>query len=230
MIVPKRMPKWGLFIGHADDDLIAFAVLWANAPLSRAPFFHAQQAIEKYLKALVLSIGDPLGENLTPINTPWIKRHDLMALAERCAPEFPYYGDAATIEKLRFFNELNQGLRYPWVARNGGSLSVKKVHWLEELVHHLRNDVPIVLDNYMLAMLVRGYFHQDPSVRFPQSEEVLPLYAPSIAALRATFDDLEGLVRWPLGSLASTEHEPLAGESDGPVAHSGLTGGDRPQD
>jgi hypothetical protein len=42
-------PAPGEFVGCADYDLIAFAALWVNMVWGAA-FYHAQQAIEKYLK------------------------------------------------------------------------------------------------------------------------------------------------------------------------------------
>jgi HEPN domain-containing protein len=191
----QRPPKWGELVGHADDDVIAFAVLWVNLVWTAA-FYHAQQAIEKYLKALILSMADPEGKTTLP-RKYW--NHKLLELAEECAKTFPYYAEPATKKKLRFFAELDQALRYPWVKRceTRSSLSVEALRWFEELVHHLRNDIPIGLDDYMLAMLVRGYFHRNPSREFPQPKEMLALFTPSVDALRATFSDLNGLVRWP---------------------------------
>jgi hypothetical protein len=53
-----RPPIWGSFILYADYDVLAFALLFQGG-LHVASYYHATQAIEKYLKALALSIVDP---------------------------------------------------------------------------------------------------------------------------------------------------------------------------
>jgi HEPN domain-containing protein len=56
--VKKPAPLWGNFIGYADWDLLAFGWLYLGG--IRVPaYYHATQAVEKYLKALALSIIDP---------------------------------------------------------------------------------------------------------------------------------------------------------------------------
>src|SRR5260221_4580073 len=58
----RRAPMWGNLIGHADEDVIGAAVLYAfTADCWGLAHFHMQQAIEKYLKALVVSFADPDG-------------------------------------------------------------------------------------------------------------------------------------------------------------------------
>ena len=52
-----RPPLLGNFVAHADEDMLAFGLL-ASADLYPQAFYHGTQAIEKYLKALCLSIID----------------------------------------------------------------------------------------------------------------------------------------------------------------------------
>lgn len=197
MVWPHSLspPKWGNFVGHADEDLLAFAVLYDHF-LWPPAFYHAVQAIEKYLKALALSIDDSEGRSATALNTKWIKRdgHSLLNLGQRCASKYPYYGENATLQKLRHFAEFDQALRYPWVDRqHGNGLCSDDAHDFEELVFRLRTDIPIVVDDYLLGMVVRGHHHQSPELSPP----LLSLFADAIRALRTIFTDVNRLVRWP---------------------------------
>lgn len=67
--------------------------------------FHAQQCIEKYLKAL-----------LQIHNKPFQKIHDLLALAEICIPFFP---DLELYKKsLAYLNQFAVEFRYPGESAN----------------------------------------------------------------------------------------------------------------
>ena len=43
------MSQWGSFLGHADEDLLSFAWLFYGG-LHVHSYYHAGQAIEKYLR------------------------------------------------------------------------------------------------------------------------------------------------------------------------------------
>ena len=56
----QRPLLWGNFVYYADHDLLAFAWLYTDG-LRVAGYYHATQAVEKYLKSIALSIIDPDG-------------------------------------------------------------------------------------------------------------------------------------------------------------------------
>src|ERR1017187_5782772 len=106
-----RPPLWGSFVHYADFDLLSFA--WLNAGGLRVPsYYHAVQAVEKYLKALALSILDPDGVKETASNKKWIITHDLEKLAKRCSVNFPFYGQPEIQAQLKRFSEFDQVARY----------------------------------------------------------------------------------------------------------------------
>jgi hypothetical protein len=69
-------PVWGNFVGYADEDLLSFGWLYFGR-LRLHAYYHIFQAVEKYLKALALSVDDPDGTSLTAKNLRWIKDHNL---------------------------------------------------------------------------------------------------------------------------------------------------------
>jgi HEPN domain-containing protein len=111
-----RPPLWGNFIAHADEDLLAFGLL-IRGRLHGLAFYHGVQAIEKYFKALVLSILDPAGTKETPSTQKWLKTHDLEKLANKCKDAFPFYGESGVLHNLKRFTEFDQASRYPWVEQ-----------------------------------------------------------------------------------------------------------------
>ncbi len=72
-----------------------------------ASYYHAGRALEKYFKALALSIKDPGGETETVLNNSWLRTHKLDALARRCADCFPYYGQPEVQAHLKRFSEFD---------------------------------------------------------------------------------------------------------------------------
>jgi hypothetical protein len=98
---------WGNFVAYADNDLLAFGWLF-QGNLRVASYYHATQAVEKYLKALAISVADPGGASVTPTNSRWVRTHDLCELAEHCADHYPYYGEALVINRLKQFTEFDQ--------------------------------------------------------------------------------------------------------------------------
>ena len=185
-------PLWGNFIFYADHDLLSFAVLYQNGLMVPA-MYHGTQAIEKYLKALVLSILDPDGRTETPSNNQWLKTHNLVELAERCSTHNPYYTSPEVVNNLQRFTEYDQAARYPWVNRkHGNGFSSAEIPILEDIIFHLRNDIPIQRDDYPLGIFVRGYHHGCPEALV---NDTLSNRQRVVLALRNIFRNLEGLIR-----------------------------------
>ena len=85
----------------AEGDYTAAATLWqAENPVYDAICFHAQQCLEKYLKAWLVE---------QEIDFP--KTHDLEALAKQCLPSLPDL--AALMDALRFLTSFAVEIRYP---------------------------------------------------------------------------------------------------------------------
>lgn len=190
--MPRPAPLWGSFIHHADQDLLSFAWLYSGG--IRVPGYdHAAQAIEKYLKALTLSLIDPDGETETALNNPWLRTHDLNKLARRCSAQFPYYGAAGTTRKLALFTEFDQATRYPWISRTlGNGFNSADVPAMWDLIRHLRTDIPIKVDDYVLGMAVRGHHQGRPDAIHQGFAE----YRQCVVALQRMFPDLATIVRW----------------------------------
>jgi hypothetical protein len=190
----KRHPLWGNFVFHADQDLLSFAWLH-HGGLRVAGYYHATQAIEKYLKSLALSILDPDGETETALNNPWIYYHNLVTLGERCAPRFPFYGQPDILARLRRFSEFDTVARYPWVEqKHGNGFTGADDPLLLDLVYHIRTDLPIKLDDYPLGMLVRGHHHNHPEAK--TNLYMLREHAACLVALRNMFPHVDKIVRW----------------------------------
>jgi hypothetical protein len=185
-----RPPLWGNFIFYADNDLLAFGLLVRGGQLPLG-LYHGVQAIEKYLKALVLSIIDPCGNQETPQTQQWIRTHDLEKLAKCCMQKFPHYSDPAVIANLKRFGEFDQATRYPWVNRSlGNGFSPEDIPVIGNMCRQLRNDLPIILDDYPLGMVERGYYHCD------RSHALSPLECrEAVEALRKVLPNLDEFVR-----------------------------------
>ncbi len=61
----KRPPIWGNFLAHADEDLSPQPCSFHDGFVGLG-CYHGSQAVEKYLKALVLATLDPDGTTETP--------------------------------------------------------------------------------------------------------------------------------------------------------------------
>jgi HEPN domain-containing protein len=189
----SRPPLWGNFVPYADSDFLAFGVLNKNGLFVLAAY-HGTQAIEKYLKALCLSIIDPIGTSATvETEKNWIMTHNLENLANRCSTTLPYFGRPDVLENLRRFSEFDQAARYPWVKQNhANGFTTDDIPIFGEIVLQLRQHIPIVADDYALGMEVRG-FHQ-VSKEAPKS---WPYYShDAVEALREIFPNLNEYVRW----------------------------------
>ena len=180
----NRPPLWGNFVAHADEDLLAFGLLMQDNLHSLA-FYHSTQAIEKYLKSLALSIIDPLGSVETPSTQP-ITTHNLENLANKCKGSYPYYGQSNVQAHLKRFTEFDQLSRYPWVSQKlGNGFSSDDIAVIYDICKNLRQNLPIVKDNYKLGMELRGYFHGDRSRTVSNERSVS-----AVNALRKTFQNI----------------------------------------
>ncbi len=65
---------------------------------------------------------------------------------------------------------------------------------LWELVRHLRTDLPIRVDDYILGMLVRGHHQGQPNSR--ASGQMYAMLGRPAAALRRIFPSVDDIVRW----------------------------------
>jgi hypothetical protein len=185
--VPKALPHWGAFLYYADHDLLAFAWLFCGG-LHVPSYYHAAQAMEKYFKSLVLATTNPL-----PSNTSWLGSHSLSHLATLCTQNFPYYGTPAIEKKLALFTEYDPATRYPSVPRqHGNGFTSADVPAIWDLILHLRQDIPIVLDDYPLGMVVRGHHHGKPNT-VPAGDA---RYRNVKVALLDLFPDAKSIVRW----------------------------------
>jgi len=187
-------PIWGSFVYHADQDVLAFSLLFQGG-LHVQSYYHATQALEKYLKGLALSIVDPVGRTHPyPKHKRWLQDHDLARLAERCSKQFPYYGVPEVQAALKRFSEFDQLARYPWVKQKlGNGFTSADVPLICDLWIHLRTDIPIVIDDYPLGMIVRGHHHNHPEHR---NDAWMMMHRPAIVAARATVTQIEKMVRW----------------------------------
>jgi len=187
-----RPPLWGNFIAYADWDLASFAWLFRGG-LRVPSYYHATQALEKYLKSLALSIIDPNGTTETPNNNRWLRDHNLERLASRCAAQYPYYGQPETLARLRRFSEFDQRARYPWVEQqHGNGFTSEDVPLFWELFLHLRVDIPIKVDDYPLGMLIRGHHQGHPE------NLTAPMFdlADCRTAVQLMFPEVNKIVRW----------------------------------
>ena len=145
-----RPPLWGNFITHADEDLLALGLLMRGG-LHTLAFYHGVQAIEKYLKALVLSILDPAGAKETSLTQRWLKTHDLEILANECKDAFPFYGESGVLDNLKRFTEFDKVGRTSVDQVLGNGFCSDDISIIGDLCKHLRCDLPITRDNYKLA-------------------------------------------------------------------------------
>jgi len=184
----NALPNWAAFLTLADEDLLAFAWLFCGG-LHVPSYYHAAQALEKYFKSLILATVTPLAAN-----TSWLNSHNLSHLAVLCSPKFPYYGEAATKKKLALFTEYDTATRYPLVQRqHGNGFTSEEVPAIWDLIRHLRLDVPITRDDYLLGMVVRGHHHGKPDAIHKGFNAQ---YRVSRIALLRLFPDAETIVRW----------------------------------
>ena len=190
----RQLPLLENFICQADNDLISFAVL-NHYMIFEPAVYHAVQAIEKYLKALALSLAGTQHKPQAEFDDSWLRTHDLVKLAERCSKALPFYGEERVIDDMTRFSELNNLARFPIAEQlHWNGFSTSDHNRFEEIILHLRTDIPIVRDDYPLGCLIRGYKQGKPLRRksglLPDSQRV------SAALLRNVITRADQLVRW----------------------------------
>ena len=193
----KKAPRWGSMVFNADMDVVAGGVLISKWFLVEG-YYHWTQALEKYLKALCLTIFDP---DETKSMEEWVKflmdrkmGHNLLNLARYCADTFPVYGDQEIMDDLARFSSFDQATRYPWVKNEPAEgFSGKDIAVFFELIRQLRNDLTIEKDDYPLGILLRGYHHGDPNktISAPQ----FAIQRKAVLELKEFFPDLDSLAR-----------------------------------
>lgn len=190
---PFHPPLWGNFVYYADHDLLSMGVL-AKAHLFEPSLFHAGQALEKYLKALILADKDPMGARETAETQPWIQQHDLARLARRGLARFPHYSDFIP-DPFNRIASFNTAMRYPWRdAKGSASFSVEKeIRLAGGIIERLRNDLPIQVDDYPLGIALRGRFHRHGRPRVPRRQRRDTALA--VAALRELLPNVDDMVR-----------------------------------
>jgi HEPN domain-containing protein len=187
-------PKWGNLVYHADYDFIAFGVLLYSFVFEPA-YFHGAQAIEKYLKALALTIFDPSESKTEDEWRKFLKKfsHNLAKLGNYCCNQYPYLKDEKTISALTRFSEFNSITRYPWVESKLNPLGTSEDIPIFDLIKNLRNSLPIIYDDYPLGIYVRGYFYYNIDHKIdPANHPIIR----EIEKLRIIFPELNSLVRF----------------------------------
>ena len=190
----RRVPAWGNFVYKADTHLISFAVL-NHYMVYESAICHAVQALENYLKALALSIAESTHDSGTDYDDSWLRTHDLVRFAKRCAKKIPYYGEENLLDDLLQFYEVAKSLRDPTSERADTSgFSTTDYNKFEEIILRLRTDIPIIKDDFPLGVLIRGHSHGRPSKHksalLPDSHRI------SAALLRNVITRADQLVRW----------------------------------
>ena len=100
-----------------------------KAPNYDAAGFHAQQCIEKYLKAL-----------LQKHNKPFLKIHDLLTLMESCLSFIPEL--ELQKEPLAFLNQFSVSFRYPGESANRGQAK-KAIKAMKTIIQTLQTHLKL---------------------------------------------------------------------------------------
>ena len=170
----RRLKPWQRFLKLADEDLLAFAVLFQANMMDRACYC-GQQAIEKYLKAYSLKIRQGRRLSLSifkpsrprkkkgpkrPTKNPWLFDHDLGRLLEEHRKIEPSYQLPASVKVLARITTFEVIARYP--ARRWGFSSDDAVD-IAKIAAKIRSDLRIRDDYYPLQKGLKTTAGYDPS-------------------------------------------------------------------
>ena len=160
----KRSTQFGNLIYNADLDLLAAGVLYEHKVLGSLSFYHLAQAIEKYLKVLLIDINykdgklpvDQAGNTYIPY-----QGHRIDILASKLPNDEKYnFYKKDVINKLEEYSKYNEALRYAIVDKEKkvDGISSDELKIMGEIILKLRNEISIVenIDDYPLGMAVRG--------------------------------------------------------------------------
>jgi len=191
----QRPPRWGNLVYHADNDFLAFGIL-IDAGLFVEGFYHGVQSIEKYLKAVALSIYDPTESKSNEEWVKWLKEfsHKVENLGNYCGFKYPYFIESQINISLKRFSEFDQATRYPWVERTlGNGFSGADIPIFFDIIKNARNSLPILIDDYPLGIYVRGHHYEN--VNLVVKGPVADILKISVKKIKRIFPDLDKLVR-----------------------------------
>ncbi len=206
-------------IFDADNDLLAAAVLW-KYHLHLPSYYHFAQAIEKYLKVLLIDTDQEYKNDHLPKNSagnPYIPHwgHNLKELALRLPNEEKYnFYKKDKIKHLEEYSKYNESTRYLILGtpkKKEGNLSSEKIRekdqkkvvksytskelsHIQELIYRLRNDIEIELDDYPLGMAIRGHHQEHPDEK--TNFEYWGGIKKSAEILKEIFSNADEFVRW----------------------------------
>jgi hypothetical protein len=191
----QHPPRWGNLVGHGDHDFIAFGLL-IDAGLFVEGFYHGVQSIEKYLKALALTIYDPSQLKSNEEWVKWLKKysHNLEKLGNFCGSKFPYFTETKINDSLKRFSEFDQATRYPWVEKTlGNGFSGRDIPIFFDIIKNARNSLPIIIDDYPLGIYVRGHHYENVNYKIngPIADPIIN----SVKKIRRIFPEIDKLVR-----------------------------------
>lgn len=210
-----------MLIGDADNDLLSAAVLWKHH-LHLSAYYHFAQAIEKYLKVLLIDTDPKYKNGHLPKNSAgnayiptcyW--GHDLKKLALQLPNEEKYnFYKKDKIKHLKEYSKYNESTRYSILGipkDKEGKLSAEEVRQrdqekkvklytsenlkhIQELIYRLRNDIEIDLDDYLLGIALRGHpqEHPDKKINFDYDGGIKK----SAEILKEIFPNADEFVRW----------------------------------
>lgn len=195
----RQLRPWQRFLILADEDLLAFALLYEGRSMGRAYYF-AGQAVEKYLKALVLKERQRRKESvaISKKKNPWLFTHNLRRYAEMCREVDPkFYGAKSTKRDLRRIRKFDMLARYP--ARKW-SFSSGEIPMIERFTRQIRRDLRLGRDYYPLAKglnatreLAAAGYTLDEAHAYLRNLAVPP-WATGALALRRLFDAPDSLL------------------------------------
>lgn len=140
----RKLRAWQKFLIAADEDLLAFAAVY-EAHLMEKAYFFAQQAIEKYLKALILKGRQRAGMS---VKSRAMHTHKIEVLLTWCRQLDPNFTLPATKSARLRITRLATITRYP---SRGRRFSSAEVPLFERLVGHIRGALKLRRDYYPLA-------------------------------------------------------------------------------